>query len=86
MDRTDTDKGLFYHTLPEDQGQIVTVSYAADGERVYRRVHDASDGSVVVWWLWCEDLDFPADYNEYTDEVWTGEYVPADAEWNLLDD
>jgi len=88
MDRTDTDKGLFYHTPPENQGQIVTVSYASDGERVYRRTHDASDGSSVVWWLWWEDVGLPDDV-EPQFEPWNGEdymSIPGDAEWNRLDD
>lgn len=37
-----------WHTPPENQGQIVTVSYGWCGEALLRRTHDASDRSEVI--------------------------------------
>ncbi len=39
---------MIWYTRGEDQGQIVTVSYAYDSEGgAYRRTHDASDRTTV---------------------------------------
>lgn len=34
---------LDYHTIPQDQGQIVEISYACDERGLYRKTHDRSD-------------------------------------------
>ena len=39
---------LNFVTPPENQGQIVIVSYACDSNHIYARVHDQSDRSTVV--------------------------------------
>jgi hypothetical protein len=40
--------GTTWHQLPRDGGQIVDVTYAVDGEYLYRRSHDRSDGEMTV--------------------------------------
>lgn len=42
-------QGLSWITPPENQGQIVTESYASDDEACYSRVHDGSDGSTSYY-------------------------------------
>jgi hypothetical protein len=39
---------LNFVTPPENQGQIVLVSYACDGDYIYARAHDQSDRSTAV--------------------------------------
>ena len=49
---------MTWHTRPADQGQIVHIEYAADGEYLYRRITDTSDRSVSmarVSWDWLSD-------------------------------
>ena len=40
--------GVTWHQLPRDGGQIVDVTYAVNGEYLYCRSHDRSDGEVVI--------------------------------------
>lgn len=51
---------MTFHTPPENQGQMVEVSYASDGEYAYRRVYDCSDRSEsierVAWGDWWADV------------------------------
>lgn len=62
---------LTFAVCPQDQGQIVEISYAgwAEGDLIVRRVHDRSDGDVsytVTEWRDDEEFgpqngDVPAD-------------------------
>lgn len=72
---------LEYRTPQQNQGQIVTVSYAVAEGRIVRRTHDASDGTTGYA---VADLDWPED-----DERWS-EWEQYDAgngappkSWNL---
>lgn len=87
---------LVFYTPRQNQGQIVTVSYALDlddNQRVYRRSHDASDDSI------CYEVGHLADSEEerdsdYWDRVpetqddWEEVYGPAEKPgpcWSCLD-
>lgn len=39
--------GLTFLTAPEDEGQVIDVSYAACGDRIFSRSYDRSDGSTT---------------------------------------
>ena len=58
---------MTYYTMPQDQGQMVQIEYAADGEFLYRRVTDRSDNSVVTKRVAWEDLDITGEF-----EPWNG--------------
>ena len=68
-----------FHVAPEAQGQIIEVSYASDGEQVYKLVEDRSDRSVALF-----ATDYPAD-DDFTFEPWNeSPSFHEDTEWTEL--
>lgn len=65
---------MTFHTPPRNQGQIVTVSYAAVEGNVIQQIHDASDGSIRYYIS--EMLE--DDQGDY----WNGE--PDNNDWRKL--
>lgn len=62
-----------WYTRPEDQGQIVEVSYAYSEGCAYRRVFDKSDRSEVVYE---GEIDWDRE-PEYPDQ----DHIPCVEEW-----
>ena len=50
-----------FHTPPENQGQIVTISYACGDGMVFCRWHDASDGETRLYWRDMKNSDEDCD-------------------------
>lgn len=73
---------LSYQTMPQDQGQIVTVSYAVDWDRgiLACRTYDASDRTTVYDWAEI-DSDNTRDF-----EPQNGVLPKIDGEWTRADD
>jgi hypothetical protein len=47
-DVTKWTEDVTFHTPPENQGQIVLVSYGCDEDYIYEKTYDQSDRSTVV--------------------------------------
>jgi hypothetical protein len=69
------------YVMPEDQGQIVTVSYGCDGEYLYCRTLDTSDRS-ESWQRaeieWSDDNEFEP-WNGRLPKVHDDEWEPCSA-------
>lgn len=73
------------HTPPENQGQIVEVSYGWSVSipgTLYKRVHDRSDRS-TQWYVASND-DEVADYQESSSGLWDA--APPIATWTPCDE
>jgi hypothetical protein len=55
---------LTWITPPRNQGQIVEVSYATDGESIFRRTLDRSDLSEVIE---CRDFEEGENFNPWNE-------------------
>ena len=69
-------ESLDWHQLPQDGGQIVSVTYAADETYLYRRTIDRSDGRLTI--ERAERLDDEDDF-----EPWNG-LLPSHGPWEDL--
>lgn len=65
---------MTFHTPPENQGQIVDVSYALIGEIVIRKTHDRSNGETE----YAESAVLASDEGDY----WNG--APTNKRWRKL--
>jgi hypothetical protein len=52
-----------WETLPRDEGQIVAVAYATDGDTLYRRCYDRSDQSTTYYCAEIVSDDLERDYD-----------------------
>lgn len=66
------------HVPPENQGQIVEVSYGWRDDRLYRRVLDKSDRSEA--WAVARDSKALRNYQESSSELWN-EAPPEKITW-----
>jgi hypothetical protein len=75
-----TNTTLNFQTMPEDQGQMVEVSYAVDcdAETLVRRTVDGSNGSVSYDE---RDLDMDADDDAQNFEPWNGRLPASTGDW-----
>ena len=68
-----------WHTPPENQGQIVEVSYACDrADYFYMRSHDRSDRTTQYWRV---DRDALTQEQAEAFEPWNREPAIASADW-----
>ena len=56
-------RGSRWQTLPCDEGQIVAVSYATDGDTLYRRCYDRSDMTTAYYRAEIVSDDLERDYD-----------------------
>lgn len=70
-----------WHTAPEDQGQIMQVSYACLPGRIIREIHDQSDGSTTYAAL---EIDEDDDWYDETFAIANGAPPVGPERWQRI--